>query len=154
MTVARDMINRLAIADDLTDLVLTFGSSFDLQSEFVDTQGFHALSFALETSRVLNSSDVIVYSFTESDTSGGTYTAVPDEAILPARNQDDNLMVIAANGFIQTVGVFSTKRFVKLRLAGQADTSDIDLTPRPMLESDLAEFTQWDPNVVPSDGKP
>ncbi len=151
----RDAISKLACYDDLADLTLTFGAAFNLVSAAVDVTNKYALGFAIETSRVLNASDVVNYSFEESDDGSTNWTAVPDEGSLPSRRQSpDNKLVIAANGFLQMIGVFSTKNFVRVRVQGQADTSDITLTLRPIALSELQEFTDWDPELVPGDGLP
>lgn len=153
MSNQRDIQSKLAVLDDLTGIVCTFGAAFDLLSTAIDTKGFAGVMFELQTSRAINSSDVIAYSFKDS-TDNSTFVDVEAAGSLPTRKQTANTIVIAAGGYLQTVGVFGTSRYVKLHLVGQADTSDVTITARPVLLSELVEFTGYDPATVPSDGLP
>lgn len=155
MSNQRDIQSKLAVRIDLAGLVCTFGAAFDLDSTSVDTKGFAGIMFELKTSRAIAAADAaaIAYAFKDSP-DNSTFTAVNAKGSLPTRKQTANLLVIATSPYLQTVGVFGTARYVKLNLAGQADTSDVTVTARPVLLAEGTEFTGYDPATVPSDGLP
>lgn len=123
-------------------------------STAVDTEGFHAVTVALKGSRTLLPADVFTYKFQESDDGTTNWTDVVDNGHLPYRKNPERTMVEVVDPFTQTVGVFSTKRFVRLSITGTADTTAYILDPTFIKEADLAEFTGYDPAVVPGDGLP
>lgn len=125
------------------------------KSVSVDTKDFHAAFFALATDRALLQVDADAFTYTFEDSNDNiTFDAVPENSQLPMRKNPDRNMVIAQNSFLQTVGVFSTRRYVKLVITGTADTNPLTITPIVVLKSDLQEFTGYDPADVPSDGLP
>lgn len=123
-------------------------------STAVDTKGFNALMVSLEGSRALAAADVFTYKFQESDDGTTNWTDVVEVGHLPFRKNPGRTLVIEVAPFTQTVGVFSTKQFVRLSITGTADTTNFILTPTFVKQSDLVEFTGYDPAVVPGDGLP
>lgn len=128
-------------------------------SAAIDTSlnnGFDAISVALQTDRPLAAGDIatFTYKFQESDSGTGDWTDVVVDGTLPYRKNPDRSMVIAADNYIQTVGVFSTKKFIRLAITGEAKVSALNITPIVILRSLQVEFTGYDPAVVPDDGQP
>ena len=151
---ARDIQHNIAVRDNLA--AVTIGTSeTTVQTASVDTAKFNAIMFALTTSRALvDGDDVISYSFQTSD-DDSTWEAMNGLSDLPARLQDEGnpLKVVTADGFKQTFGVFSHKRYVRVEFVGTATGTTVDLTLTPILRADISEFTGWDPDQVPTDGR-
>lgn len=124
-------------------------------SSAVDTEGFNGISVILAGSRALVTADApFTYTFEESDDGTTNWAEVPENAVLPFRKNPERLMVEEVAPFTQTVGVFSTKQFIRLSITGDADTTEFILTPTFIKSSDLTEFTGYDPAVVPGGGLP
>jgi hypothetical protein len=156
MSLVRDNNSQNAVLPlaALTTFVAAAGATNT--SAAVDTSGFSAAMFALGTDRALAAADIttFVYTFEDSDDGSTDWQEVPEDAVLPARKVPGNAFVIAQGGYLQTVGVFSTRKFVRLSVTGTADTTNLIITPTVFLESDEVEFTGYDLASVPGDGLP
>lgn len=155
MSFQRDIQAKLAVRPlaALTTFVAAAEATNDSVS--VDSKGFFAVLFSLATDRALAQADADAfdYTFLESD-DDSIFTEVVIDGQLPFRKNPARSLVIAQDGFLQTVGVFSTKRFVKLQIHGTADTTNLIITPTAIMKSELMEFTGWDTAIVPGDGLP
>lgn len=153
MSFQRDIQHNMAVRPlaALTEFVDAAEATNDSAS--VNSKGFFAVLFSIASSRALNATDVFDYTFLESD-DDSVFTEVVIDGQLPFRKNPARTLVIAQDGFLQTVGVFSTKQFVKLQIHGTADVANITLTPTAIMESELVEFTGYDTAIVPGDGLP
>lgn len=140
--------------------ILTALTQFEIDTEAtnvssaVDTQKFNGVLAILQGDRAIAADDDFVYKFEESDSGSGDWTDVVDNGHLPYRKNPDRTLVIEVSPFSQTVGVFSTKRYIRLSITGTADTTAFNLTPTFIKQSDLMEFNGYDPAVVPGDSLP
>lgn len=150
----KDIQSKLAaeVLAALTTFVASAGATN--VSSAVNTEGFNGVSVILEGNRALLVADVFTYKFEESDDGSSNWTDVVDNGHLPYRKNPERTMVEEVSPFSQTVGVFSTKQYIRLSVTGVADTTNFILTPTFIKSSDLTEFTGYDPAVVPGDGLP
>ena len=151
---ARDIQHNIAVKGNLAAVTINLTET-TVQTASVDTSDFTALMFALTPSRTLvDGDDVIAYSFQHSD-DNSTWEDMNGLSDLPPRLQDEGnpVKVVTNAGFLQTFGVYSNKRYVRVQFVGSATGTTVDLVLTPILRSDLSEFTEWDPDQVPNDGR-
>lgn len=91
------------------------------------------------------------YSFTDSE-DNSTYAAVAADSVLPTRKQTANTLVDVtidaddSRNWLQTMGVFGNRRYVKLTLTLSVIDAGASLTwtVTPVLKSDQKPFDAWD----------
>jgi hypothetical protein len=156
MSLVKDIQSKQAVVPlaALTTFVAAAGATN--VSASVDTQDFSAAMFAFGTDRALAAADITTFVYTFEDSADGStdWTEVPEDAVLPARKVPGNTFVIAQGAYLQTAGVFSTRRYVRLSVTGTADSTNLTITPTVILLSDEVEFTGYDLASVPGDGLP
>ena len=154
MSLVRDIQSKLAVKPLAALTEFAIGVQATNESDAIDTKGFHALTVSLATDRALAAADVFTYTFEESDDGSTGWTEVAENAVLPYRKEPGRTMVIAQNDFVQTIGVFSTKQYVRVSITGTADTTALNITPTAILEAQVQEFTGYDAAGAPNDGLP
>jgi hypothetical protein len=134
------------------------GAEYFVESAEIDTQGFDSLGAILSADRAITGTDDIKFTVLESDTSGGTFTEVASDKLLPeyAQEADGSGIPVTeqTSPYKQVLGVTQTKQFIKLRLNGIViDTTNITFDIAVFLKAYQRPFAEADPNF-PSDGKP
>ena len=134
----RDIQSELGMTATLGDIAVVSASVPDTETHTtpLDTKGMRGAMFGLEWTSVLTAGDVIQLNIIESDTSGGTYTVVSTDKMLPSRRKDsDGVQLAVVTGptapYVQTIGAFGTKRFVKVQCShGRRDGGSAGRVPR------------------------
>lgn len=156
MSLIRDIQsqNGVKILAALTTFVAAAGATN--VSVAIDTEGFDAALVAFQTDRAMAAADIttFVYKFEDSDDGSTGWAEVPTDGVLPYRKEPGRTFVVAQNGYLQTAGAFSTKKFIRLSVTGTADTTNLTITPIVVLRSREVEFTDWDTVGSPNDGLP
>lgn len=137
----RDSLNNTHLARAISPV--SVADTTAQTSEYVDTKGYNALTFAIAIGSVADADATFAVTMTECDTSGGSYTAVAAADITGTLTlagfqfDDDNEP--------RKVGYRGTKRFVKLVITPSANAS-------AALMSALAVLSE--PNLAPTANPP
>ena len=154
----RDMQSEIGMTGSLGTIAVVAASVPDTETHAtpLDTKGMRSFMFSLEWASALTAGDVIALTITEADTSGGTYTAVGDDKMLPSRRETTQLAVVTAptSPYLQTLGAFGTKRYVKVQAIATTLTADETATVRASFRDELRPVERWDPDYTSVDGNP
>lgn len=157
----RDIQSELGMTATLGDIAVVSASVPDTETHTtpLDTKGMRGAMFGLEWTSVLTAGDVIQLNIIESDTSGGTYTVVSTDKMLPSRRKDsDGVQLAVVTGptapYVQTIGAFGTKRFVKVQAVASVLTADETAAVRAVFRDEFRPVERWDPDYTSVDGNP
>lgn len=134
--------------ESIAEAALTFGR--------VDTKGMRSLTFAILESPALDPLDVAGITVEES-ADDANWTTLAAYKMLPSELQEDPMpLLIPDNGYLQTVGVVSSERYVRLIITfthvegGQRQTIKVLAIMHP----EQLAFKQWYPEAYIGDGEP
>ena len=138
----------------LADVTLVVGAIADQASAAIDTEEAHALSLALDASRVMvDGDDVLTYKFQDSDDGSTGWADVPVDGNLPY-SAEGNVVAPVVAGETQNVGCFSNKQFVRIVFNGAVVGTNIVMSLPYVLALNLTENDRYLTNGLPNDGQP
>lgn len=150
MSLERDKQSDLAVV--VLDAV-TVTEAIEYQGAAVDTFGFRNLTFVYWFGTDLADGDAITLGADDSP-DNVTFTALAAGHLLPTRRQAAQTLVNPANGYQQTMGVFSADRYVRPTFDVTAlESESIIINIGAIMIPELLDFTAWDPAVT-GDGNP
>lgn len=155
MSLVNDIQSNLAVKPLAALTTFAAATAATNVSASVDTAGFNAAVFAVNSSRALAAADIATFTYKiQTSVDNSVWTDLESDGHLPYRKNTARTFVIAQGGYLQTIGCFSTARYIRLSVTGTADTTQLILTPWCILRSNLVEFTGWDSALNPADGQP
>lgn len=149
MGVVRDgQDNKAVIFQTLNLVQASEGEGYNVEGAEIDVTGFNSITVAVLASRTITASDDIRFAPLESEVTGGTFTAVASDKLLPSYNAGINQKLTPPTSpYAQVYGVINTEDVIKINFNGVAiDTSNVDLTCVIILESEVRPFAGSDPN--------
>ena len=151
MSLKSDIQSKLAMIL-LADVTLTAGTVTDEASASIDTKEFDAIVLGLSLNRALAGSDAVTYKFQQSDNGSTGWTDVPADGNLPY--SAEGAIVGNNSPYIQTVGCFSSDRYVRVVFNGVVDTDDLVISIAVALEDRHRESDRYIDGGLPTDGQP
>lgn len=120
----------------------------------VDTKGMRSITFVFVPVWTLDDGDEI-YLGAEDSPDNVTFTDVPYYKLLPTEKLPDMTMVAAQNGYLQTMGVESAERYVRVTINPDTLTQREEnaVVVYAIMHPENLAFRDWDPGAV-SDGNP
>lgn len=157
----RDLQAEVLLTGTLGDIDVVSASVPDTETHAtsIDTLGMRKVEFSLKWASALTAGDVIEMDILESD-DDSTFTVVSKDKIVPSRRQDSDqkqfVTVTAPTApYLQTIGAFGTKRYLKVQLIATTLTADESATVRAALYPELRTAdSYWDPDFTTQDGNP
>lgn len=136
----RDYRDKLQVLEVDTLSVTAASAPEVVQGTAVDTQGIRAVVCAVVPDEAIGT-DVIAFTIYECDTSGGTYTEVSSDKLLPTGGS--RLLVDAlADGSLMTVGVTGTKRYIKPAVSTTTVADDLTVSVTVIKVPELVEYDE------------
>lgn len=132
MSLERDIQSKISCLGVDTLAITAASTPETVQGTEIDTQGFRAVAFAVVADEAIGT-DEIAFTVFEATTSGGTYTEVASDKILPLDAADYNIGDADSNGFLEIFGVFSAERYIKPTLKSTLVADDLTVTVIPIL---------------------
>jgi hypothetical protein len=132
MSLERDIQSKISCKGVDTITVTAAGAPTTIDGTEIDTKGFRGLAFAVVADEAIGT-DVIAFSAKEATISGGPYTVVASDKILPLDAADLNIGDADTDGFLEIFGVFSVERYVKPSLISTTVADDLTVTVIPIL---------------------
>jgi hypothetical protein len=141
MSLERDLQSKIGVKAVDTISVTSVGTPGTFDGTEIDTLGFRAVAFAVVPDEAI-AADEIAFSAKESTTSGGTFTVVASDKILPLDAADLNLTDADGDGYIRVFGVFSAERYIKPSLVSTTVADDLTVTVIPILRAEDMAFNE------------
>jgi len=127
--------------------------SADVVTDAVDTKQMRSIAFAFMLSAPLDPGDE-VYLGAEDSKDGITWNTTSIYKLLPSEKQSGGMtLVIPINGYIQTMGVVSAERYVRVTIQPDVLKGTPTIYVIAIMHPEDLAFRTWDPDAV-SDGKP
>lgn len=148
MSLERDIQSKISCKGVDTLTITAASTPETVLGTEIDTKGFRAVAFAVVADEAIGT-DAIAFTVHEATSSGGTYTAVSSDKVLPLDAVDYNIGDADSDGFLEIFGVFSTERYIKPVLNSTTVADDLTVTVIPIL---IKENLAQDENGI--DGLP
>lgn len=122
-----------------------------IRTTAIDTQGFNRVSATLAPAAAVGASQVS-YTWEESD-DNSVWNDVPAIGNLPTRKQPDNLLEDPVAPYLQTIGVISEKRYLRIRFDSIVLAVALDIVVNQLAMAQQRPF-QGNTSATLTDGKP
>ena len=153
MSSERDLqANTAVMIDDDAITVSQAGTSYS--ATIIDTYGMRNLQVVITLSRALGAIGVDDPRILFQDSPDAvTYTAVDAAKVLPTRNFDAAGQILfnpaaTTNQWVQTVGLTSVARYVRVGVVATVLGSSLTVGFGAIMQPELKAFTDYDPNFV------
>lgn len=136
----RDVRHKLKVLATDTLSVTAASAPEIVQGTEIDTQFLRAIDFAVVPDEAIGTDDIefLIY---ESDTSGGTFTAIDTDKYLKTGG-DRTLVDAASDGSLLTVGCTGTKRYIKPVVSTTTVADDLTVSVVPILVPENVEYDE------------